>query len=437
MPTLRLSRGLRVATIATLSSGIAIALAVLVVASRERSADALVREARARLDAPFLAAPTLDRLQASTAISLLERARELGRDDRATRGLARYAEAIEDLQRGDLILAEGELASALALLGPTADLHVLAASLSRGRLLLDDAEREIAIALELDPDHARGRLLAADLELDRGRGAPAREHLAILAEREPTSGPVWNRLGLAREMLRDLPGAEDAYRRATELDRVGQDPWINLGRLLRATGRDDASLRAFEAAVARARGDSAAHLGRGLARAALGDLEGAREDFRRAAELAPNDAEPLLALGDLLREAGHVDAAIATYREAIAREDADAASWVKLGNALALVEQWAPAARAFREATERAPDLAAARNGLGAALIHLDRRADARAELERAAALDPIDPNPLMNLAVLAERSGDRRAARAAWARVLERAPESAYAQARLARLPG
>ena len=401
---------------------------------RASQARSMLGQARARLDAPFVEAPTLDRLQASTARSLLERAAALGVDDEEVRGLSHYASALEDLQRGDLVLAEGELAVALTHLGPTAQLHVLAAALSRARRLDDEARLELRRALEMSPDAPRARLIAADLALDHEDGAEAQAQLEWLAAHEPESGVVWNRLGLARELLGDRPGAEAAFVRAGELDRLGHDPWLNLGRLLRDTGRTDASLAAFDTAVRRAPADPDAHLGRGLARAAVEDVAGAQADFERAAELAPNDAEPLLALGDLLRDHGQVERAIESYRRALDREDADAASWLKLGNALGLLERWAPAEAAFRQATARAPGLAPARNGLGASLMHLGRGAEARRELEQAAELDGRDPNPLMNLALLCEREGDVEAARAAWERVLLRAPGSAIAAAHLAR---
>src|SRR5690606_3261282 len=150
-----------------------------------------------------------------------------------------------------------------------------------------------------------------------------------------------------------------------------------------------------------------------------------RSDFLRAAELAPNDAEPLLALGDLQRDLGEYTTAVETYRSAIAREDADAASWLKLGNSLALLERYLEASRAFRAAIRRAPDLAAAHNGLGASLMHLGRTDEAILALDRAATLDACDPNPLLNLALLHQRSGEEAAAREAGARALERDPES------------
>lgn len=421
-----------------IASASTVAVSVLIVGYstwRDAEAARLLGEARSRLDAPFSEAPGLDRIQASTAISLLERAREAGAEGDEVRGLMHYAQALEDLQRGDLLLSEGELSSALQLLGETPDLSVLAAALSRGRMQREDAIRELEAALALDPDHARGLVLAADLALDAHDGALALEHLEHLDGLSPDCAPVHNRMGLALELTGAAEEAEEAYRSAARLDRLGHDAWVNLGRLLRARGDHAGAREAFETATERAPTDPDALLGRGLTRAATGAVALAVEDFRRAAELAPNDAEPLLALGDLQRDLGEIAEAVETYREAIEREDADAASWLKLGNALALLEEYEPAAAAFREAISRAPDLAGAHNGLGASLMHTGMRQDAIASLERAFELDSADPNPLMNLGLLFEHEGDVDAARVAWERVLRAWPGSPIATRRLARL--
>jgi tetratricopeptide (TPR) repeat protein len=402
---------------------------------RDVSANDLVERAEARLEAPLREAPGLDRIQASTAVSLLERAQELGRRDDALLGRLAYARALEDYQRGDLVLAEGELTTAGHRLGRDADAEVLAAAVARGRQERERARELLDGALELEPDHPHGLLLAADLALDAEDGEAALAPLNRLAEREPEVAAVHNRRGLAHELAGDAEAAAADYREAVRLDPRAHDAWINLGRLHRRARRHAEALEAFDRAVRATESDPDAHLGRGLARAATGDVQGAQVDFARAAELAPNDAEPLLALGDLFRDVGRTEDAVATYRRAIAREDADAASWLKLGNALALLERYEASARAFRASIRRAPELAAAYNGLGASLMHLGEPEEAQVALDRAAELDAHDPNPLLNLALLHERSGDTDAARAAWSRALERDPSSTIARRRLARL--
>jgi len=399
---------------------------------RSSEADRFVEAARARLGAPLAEAPELDRIQGSTALSYLERARELGRDDSELSGLRHYAEALTHLARGDLIFAEGQLTAARHELGWTPELHVLAAEIARRLTNVDEANGHVASALEDEPTNVRALLMRADLSLDQGDHAAALLDLEVLREREPDASVVRNRLGVALLDLGRIDAARVELREAMRLSDASPDPWINLGRLERRARRHQAAFDAFDGALALSAGDPDAHLGRGLARAALGELPEAERDFRRSAELAPNEAEPLLALGDLLRDIGRVSEAIDVYREALSREDGDAASWLKLGNALVMEGQPALATRAFTEALERAPGLAPAYNGLGAALMQVGRVDEAGEALARAAEIDRLDPNPLMNLALLREREGDREGARSAWQAALDRDPDLSVAREHL-----
>ncbi len=410
---------------------IAVALAAVVSAAfslfavrRSEEADALVEGAKQRLGASLAEAPELDRLQASTAASMLERARGLGRTDRELEGLERYAAALTELARGDLIRAEGELSGARARLGRTPDIRVLAAEIARRRADVATARLEVEAALEEAPDDARALLLHADLALDRDDPREALDDLTRLVAIEPNAAVVRSRLALALEGAGRTEEAETALRAAIRLDADSPDAWINLGRVLRVEGRHAEARDAFDRALELSAGDADALLGRGLARAAVGDVAGGESDFRRAAELAPNDGEALLALGDLKRDLGALDEALAAYREALARAPEDSAAWLKLGNALVLGSQPVLAARAFRAALERSPDLAAAHNGLGAALMRTGDTDGAALALSRAAELDEHDANPLLNLAVLRQRAGDAEGARRAYTRALERDPD-------------
>jgi len=393
----------------------------------------LLEEARARLQADLENAPELDRVQASTALSLLDRAIARGADDPETAGLAHYAHALVYLAAGDLVFADGELTAARGELGWTADLRVLAGAIARARTEMEQARIHASQALAADPDHPRALQLAGDLALDRRDGEVARRSFEHLVEVAPTATVAHNRLGLALELEGALSEAQASYREAVRLDRRNHDAWINLGRLAAATGDLPGAREAFDHAVEHAPSAADAWLGRGLARMGTSDLAEAERSFHRAAELAPNDAEPLLALGDLLRQQGRVAEAVTVYREALAIEDADAASWLKLGHVLFASGDLEGARAAYEASIARAPSLAAAHNGLGAALMHLGDHHGAELALERAAALDALDPNPLLNLGLLHERRGELAEARRAFERALERDPTSDVAFDRLA----
>jgi Flp pilus assembly protein TadD len=147
-------------------------------------------------------------------------------------------------------------------------------------------------ALELDPGSA---------EACRRRGMSKREQndlsgaLADFSESirlQPTEPTTWAGRGVTREKAGDPDGAQSDYSRAIELDPGYRNAWsYRAGLRLRrndyrgAAADFDTALRLDPPA------DWAAwaHGSRGLAREKLGDLPGARQDYRRALELGSTD----------------------------------------------------------------------------------------------------------------------------------------------------
>ena len=412
----------------------ALALAAVLTWSQHRAStrDAHLDAARAALGAPFREAPELHDLEAGDALAHLEAARELGAE--VDQEVAE-AESVAFLVAGDLVSAAGALREAKRP-GWTARTRLVAAAIAVGRGHLDEADEHVREATILgadlgDTDHRRALLFAGDLALDREEARAARDAFAELARLEPDVAAVHNRHGLALEALGDLAAARAEVARALELDPELVDAWVNHGRQERAAGETEASAAAFRRATELAAGRGDAWLGRGLAALDAGDLDRARPAIERARELSPESLDAALAEGDLLRAEGRLEEAANAYRLVMRDNLHHAGGWVKLGNVLFATGERADAAFAYRQALEGDPSLAAAHNGLGAALMGRDDGA-ARVALERAAELDGADPHPLMNLALLAERSGDRAGARDAWSRALERAPGSPVAEAHL-----
>ena len=89
------------------------------------------------------------------------------------------------------------------------------------------------------------------------------------------------------------------------------DPHIlnSLGISLKASGRAESALQAYDAALRIAPDMAPAHFNRGTMLEQLSDISRARTAFERAATLDPNYAEPLASLAWLSAQAGNIDSA--------------------------------------------------------------------------------------------------------------------------------
>jgi tetratricopeptide (TPR) repeat protein len=85
--------------------------------------------------------------------------------------------------------------------------------------------------------------------------------------------------------------------------------------------------------------------------------------------------------------------AAAAYRTATARWPASPGAWFGLGNAYYRLNDYAAAEAAFRQVLEVRPDHAAALNNLAYVLLQRGRLDEARQAAERAAAIDPANPD--------------------------------------------
>ena len=388
---------------------------------RAEDARSLLREANTVLAPPFARMPELSSIGAQRAVQLLESAVELDAAPEI-RGLLAYATALDEYQKGRPERAMAALREARKLPAPGDRLLLIEAALAHAEGDRAHAATLVERAQARAPGDPRARLLAVDVALDSGELARAGSLLEALVQEHGELGELLNRRGLVRERRGDTDGALADFERAMSRAPLLPAPQVNRGRLLLARGRAVEAEDQFTQAMQRG-AEYDAWLGRGLARLRQGDLEGARLDVERARKLGPAQPGPLVALADLDVQAGELDGAVQRYRAALALDGEDAVAWLKLGNALTRTRALAEAKDAYQHALSLSPAMSAAHNGLGAALIYLGDATGAEQALARAAELDHADPNPLLNLAMLRERSGDRRGAREARALAAERAP--------------
>ncbi|MEI7464876.1 MAG: tetratricopeptide repeat protein [Burkholderiales bacterium] len=148
------------------------------------------------------------------------------------------------------------------------------------------------------------------------------------------------------------------------------------------------------------------------------DSAAAVDHARRAVERAPRDPSLQFTLGRAFKAAGELDRAVATYRRAIELHPSFAEAHVSLGIALKAQGDLEAAIACYERAIRINPQLAVAHSNLGAALaLRAERKAivdgddalptDEMIEAQqRAAALDPHDPEVQRNLGAILLRAG-------------------------------
>jgi TolB-like protein/tetratricopeptide (TPR) repeat protein/DNA-binding winged helix-turn-helix (wHTH) protein len=196
----------------------------------------------------------------------------------------------------------------------------------------------------------------------------------------------------------DLAQAEEACRRALDLDASLVETEKALGGLYLSSGRIADSEGVYRALVARNPQDADGHIGLGRALAATGRFEDAERSFRAAVQAEPAYWGAFNALGSFLFSRGQFDGAIEAFREVSELTPSSASPYNNLGSALQMRGDLAGAAEAFRRSLAIEPSRAAYSN-LGTVYYFLGQFLEASANYERATALAPHDQTLWGNLA--------------------------------------
>jgi tetratricopeptide (TPR) repeat protein len=164
----------------------------------------------------------------------------------------------------------------------------------------------------------------------------------------------------------------------------------NLGVALHDKGKEDEAIACVRQAIALNPKNAVAHAGLGTRLHDKGQVDEAMACFHKAIALDPKYAIAHHNLGLALKEKGQMDEAIACWRKAIALDPKFARAHNNLGNALDGKGQLEEAIACYRKAIELDPKHADAHNNLGAALCDGKRDyAGAIASFRKAIALDP------------------------------------------------
>lgn len=208
--------------------------------------------------------------------------------------------------------AEREVAYAVSLQPLSATAHRLRGELFHAQDNLPAAVRAYEQAFELDPAQT-GLFVALTNELRQSGSTPDEVMLLLQTALRVnaneatlllTLGDQWQRLGNA-------DAAIDAYQSAVEQ----LDPYARLNRL-----RSPADSRAFAFSRLAATYED------------MGQMEAAMNCYTAAVAAAPESSWPYLLLGDAQRRRNDVEAAVASYETAIARDSANVDAYVRLAD---------------------------------------------------------------------------------------------------------
>ena len=182
----------------------------------------------------------------------------------------------------------------------------------------------------------------------------------------PNYGPGWFNLGVARERIGELDGAEDAYRRAIHADADLREAHENLAALVYRRGNFRQAIEILQALIQRDPGAAAARV----------------------------------SLAQSLLAGGAVDRAMALAREALSRDPKNVEAYCLLASVAAETKDGLRARLLISQARklDDGPRSACLHLVLGSLLLADGETAEALMELERAVAKDPnyIEPRFLI-----------------------------------------
>jgi tetratricopeptide (TPR) repeat protein len=280
--------------------------------------------------------------------------------------------------------------------------------------------------------------------------------------------------GSALLALDDLKGAREAFEAAISLAPSEEPlPHFNLGMMLLESGDPAAASGFLKRASGLAPGDSEIRLALARARFSAGRYAQAAEVYRKIVEDDPSHFRAVYNLAYSLERTGSPSEALSTYEKALARRPGhyktmnkiarlhlkkgdiekalrtaerslaqehqeNAEGYLVLGTVLKSQARIVEAARALEVSVLQDGSQSGAWKELAFCQRQLDRPGEAKESAKRAYALDPKDPDVLMELGLaylaLASQS-DLAKSRRAFQELLERSPKSAKALAGLAQV--
>jgi Flp pilus assembly protein TadD len=245
-----------------------------------------------------------------------------------------------------------------------------------------------AIALALGEAYSRA-----------GRKTDALKYYEGLRDAEAKNSTFWFNLGVLRAQNQDAQGAEQAYRRALEINPNDLDALNNLGLMLFRKGGFAESTTLFDKLSGLNPGSIATKLNLGAAAAKSGDLKKAIGAWKEVVRADPKQVSVRMDLANALWDQGDVENAKYHYLQVLAVEKDNAEALNGIGLCHLKAGKLVQAEAAFRSAIEADSKLIGAYNNLAVTLQRMNQVSEAVKVLEKAVKIAPNDDELQRNLA--------------------------------------
>jgi tetratricopeptide (TPR) repeat protein len=279
----------------------------------------------------------------------------------------------------------------------------------------DTATSTLRLALRIDPSYFPAKLRLANCLLASADWDASEKLYVEIAKQQPDNADAYYGLGRVRSARRDLPGASEAYRNATELFPDFGAAHYALALTYRTLGKTDQAeeqLRLYEKnktgvpptgdslmAEIRALNHSATYqvqYGTELER--QGKLEESAAAHEKALEIDPSLVQAHINLIELYGRLGQFEKAEEHYNAAVRIDPGSAESYYNYGVLLLTGEKYPQAEEAFQKTIEINPFHAGAHNNLGYLLERRSNFSEAEAEYQKAIENRPSDRQAHFNL---------------------------------------
>ena len=252
----------------------------------------------------------------------------------------------------------------------------------------DEAEMVLNKAVEIRPDFWQAWYDKARLAIEKGKVREAVEALRKVTEYNPAHWRAWLELGGLYADLGEDREAVKCHVRAAELNPESWEAWRALGREYFSLKLYDRAATSLARATALNSRDGALWLETAECQYIMGDPAAAILSVQKALDLEETP-EAWLSKGVAHAALGEMQDALECFRKGIDKDPASPRLWFELASAQRLLGEMEKAVQAFGRAIELNPIYDKAVTGQGRVLMDLGRTREALDSFEKAVQLRP------------------------------------------------